>query len=1078
MSGKSSFENQVPEGLACGFFIYRSEGEQNILYADSNVVHLFGCDRYDEFLEYIGNSFPNMVHPDDRKKAEHSINAQTVESGHRHDYLRYRIITKQGEIRYIEDFGHIVYDGEGRGYYYVFIVSVTEQEYRSEYFNSFAEGQVAAMNWKIDPLTGLKNIVAFREELDNAVRTHNNRLCTVTVFDIIGLKHINRTAGRGLGDRLIRSLVQAIHEQMPESSLVYRGYDADIIVVCPDASEKDVIERINRTAQACPSQVFFGVASTADSAINAGNEAKHITILQALEEAHYDLSVKKILNEKSVRSQALTAFVRALQEADQDTEEHVMRTRSMGIALGKRLGLSDAQLTSLELMCLLHDIGKIAIPLDILNKPGKLTENEWAVLRTHPDKGYQIAQSSDMLRPIAECIRYHHERWDGKGYPAGLSGEAIPMLSRIISIVDAYDAMVNDRCYRKALPPEHAKKEIADNAGTQFDPRMAAEFLRLLEENPELARGDKTGADEIRVFKRTRKLAAHAGNTQPVVYCEYKLDVDERIIEAGQNFEAVTGYSPAEALGKMTQYDLIPPDDLEDYLVHLGNQFAHSNTAYLRHRIRRKDGSIISVLCHGMRQFDSATRSFQSTVHIYEDAAEEKRGRRAQFRAEDSGRTSSETAFRHFAHALSRDYTDLYYVNMQTDEFIEYHTDEESGALRMVRRGEQFFEGIDYEAEYGVHKDDKPAFVRAMNREFLGKLDCRKVFRLTYRRLKEGRQFYVEMKVSRMPDDERIIVIAVSDIDELMHKRFEQKRIEEERIIYARLHAITGNFICVYVVDPQSGEYREFSATDRYENLGQAKSGAHFFDKVREVALIYNHSDDLGRFLSLFTRENVLKEIERSGMFSMTYRLLMNDKFVYVQMKAALVEEKEGTRLIVGLNDVDAQVRQQLEVGRKLQQAQSQASRDGLTGVKNKRAFDEAVSIINRQISERIQKPFAAVMFDVNDLKIVNDTKGHQAGDELLRSACRFICETFKHSPVFRIGGDEFTVISQGADREHIDELIALVEEHNQEALRSGDFTIACGMSKLDGDERFEDVFRRADHAMYENKRKLKKGRD
>ena len=319
MSGKSSFENQVPEGLACGFFIYRSEGEQNILYADSNVVHLFGCDRYDEFLEYIGNSFPNMVHPDDRRKAEHSINAQTVESGHRHDYLRYRIITKQGEIRYIEDFGHIVYDGEGRGYYYVFIVSVTEQEYRSEYFNSFAEGQVAAMNWKIDPLTGLKNIVAFREELDNAVRTHNNRLCTVTVFDIIGLKHINRTAGRGLGDRLIRSLVQAIHEQMPESSLVYRGYDADIIVVCPDASEKEVIERINRTVKACPSQVFFGVASTADAAINAGDEAKHITILQALEEAHYDLSVKKILNEKQYDK-----YVKTLDLTAKNTAERIM----------------------------------------------------------------------------------------------------------------------------------------------------------------------------------------------------------------------------------------------------------------------------------------------------------------------------------------------------------------------------------------------------------------------------------------------------------------------------------------------------------------------------------------------------------------------------------------------------------------------------------------------------------------------------------------------------------------------------------------------------------------------------------
>ena len=435
--------------------------------------------------------------------------------------------------------------------------------------------------------------------------------------------------------------------------------------------------------------------------------------------------------------------------------------------------------------------------------------------------------------------------------------------------------------------------------------------------------------------------------------------------------------------------------------------------------------------------------------------------------------------YTHLAHALARGYTDLYYVNMETDELIEFHTDDERGVLNEARRSADFFEGCERDAKLFVHPEDQEKFVKAMNRAFLEKaLDQSKVFELTYRRIKDGRPFYVLMKVSRMEDDPRIIVIAVSDIDELMRQRRAEERIREERIIYARLHALTGNFIAVYVVDPETNRYREFSATHDYaECFAQAKEGVDFFKKAREVARDFNHPDDLARFLSAFTKENILAEVGHSGIFTLGYRVMMEGKPLHIQMKAAMVEEKEGPRLIVGLNDIDAQVRHDEEYQRRLLQAQSQASIDALTGVKNKHAFILAETQMDKRIAEHHQGPFAIVVLDVNDLKVVNDTSGHNAGDQYLRDACKIICDIFKHSPVFRVGGDEFAVICQGRDYEAIEARIKKMNENNEKALQSGGIVIACGMSKAEDDACIAAVFERADHKMYENKRMLKEMR-
>ncbi len=440
---------------------------------------------------------------------------------------------------------------------------------------------------------------------------------------------------------------------------------------------------------------------------------------------------------------------------------------------------------------------------------------------------------------------------------------------------------------------------------------------------------------------------------------------------------------------------------------------------------------------------------------------------------------SADAMFTHIALSLARGYTDLYYVNMDTDEFIEFHTDDENGVLSEARRGADFFEGCERDAKYFVHPDDQAAFVQAMNRRFLEEaLGRSKVFELVYRRIKGGDPFYVRMRVSRMEDDARFIVLAVADIDEQMKQRRIEERMIEERVIYARLHAITGNFICVYVVNPENDSYREFSATDDYvESFAQAKDGVDFFGTVREAARTFTYPEDLNRFLSVFNKTNVMAEVKRSGIFSVGYRLMREGTPFHVQMKAAMVEEKEGPRLIVGLNDIDVQVRQEEEVGRRLEQAQTEAARDALTGIKNKHAYATVEARMDQEIKEHRQGPFAVVVLDVNDLKKVNDTAGHQAGDEYIRGACKLVCDTFKRSPVFRVGGDEFAVISQGHDYECMEELLEQVSNHNAEAARTGGIVVACGMSRFGNDDCVAKVFERADRNMYENKKALKAGK-
>jgi HD-GYP domain-containing protein (c-di-GMP phosphodiesterase class II)/anti-sigma regulatory factor (Ser/Thr protein kinase) len=174
----------------------------------------------------------------------------------------------------------------------------------------------------------------------------------------------------------------------------------------------------------------------------------------------------------------VTALARAIEARDGHTGEHVERVRAGSVRLGQALGLSGEPLRALEFGAILHDAGKIALPDAVLRKPGPLDAAEWEEMHRHPELGRRLLEGIGFLEPALDAVGCHHERWDGTGYPEGLTAEAIPLAGRIVAVVDAYDAMVSDRSYRQKMPPEAARAEIAAGSGTQFDPQVAAAFLR------------------------------------------------------------------------------------------------------------------------------------------------------------------------------------------------------------------------------------------------------------------------------------------------------------------------------------------------------------------------------------------------------------------------------------------------------------------------------------------------------------------------------------------------------------------------------------------------------------------------
>jgi len=383
-----------------------------------------------------------------------------------------RYICKNGKVKYIELTAvNLKMDPNIRGIL-INYHDITDRKTR--------ENKIIYLGYH-DSLTGLYNRTFFENEKQR-LDTEEQLPLSVIMGDINGLKMINDSLGHVQGDKLLVTIGKILHNSCRKEDIIARIGGDEFSILLPKTSSEVADEIIKRISSACREYNKKTSSELYHISISLGYGTK-LSVREALDNifkvAEDYMYNRKLLEGRSFHSSIITSMKTALFEKSKGTEEHAQRLIKLSRALGMSIGLTNQQFDELELLSTLHDIGKIGIDDQILNKPNKLNDSEWIEMKKHSEVGYRIAMASPELMPIAYYIFTHHERFDGKGYPQGLIGDSIPLLSRILAVTDAYDAMTEDRPYRKGMLKQDAITEIIKNAGTQFDPVISKKFVDI-----------------------------------------------------------------------------------------------------------------------------------------------------------------------------------------------------------------------------------------------------------------------------------------------------------------------------------------------------------------------------------------------------------------------------------------------------------------------------------------------------------------------------------------------------------------------------------------------------------------------
>ena len=289
-------------------------------------------------------------------------------------------------------------------------------------------------------------------------------------------------------------------------------------------------------------------------------------------------------------------------------------------------------------------------------------------------------------------------------------------------------------------------------------------------------------------------------------------------------------------------------------------------------------------------------------------------------------------------------------------------------------------------------------------------------------------------------------------------------------------NTLARHFDSLYYVEIETGEFVQFLPSRSMEDISFPDSGADFFALAQENARRFVHPAEQEAMLLMYDKSRIRENLAATDSISMICRGVLNGKVSH--LRHIMLRCDDGEHVICCLENIDDEIKEKEEQERNLQSAELMARRDELTGIKNKNAFAEQAALLDQRIKEGVQYlPFGIVMCDVNDLKRINDTRGHSFGDEVIQRTSRMICNVFKHSPVYRVGGDEFAVILSDYDYDHRETLLQELRDESDANTRSRSGpTVASGMAVFEPgrDENVNAVFERADSLMYENKKIIK----
>ncbi len=436
----------------------------------------------------------------------------------------------------------------------------------------------------------------------------------------------------------------------------------------------------------------------------------------------------------------------------------------------------------------------------------------------------------------------------------------------------------------------------------------------------------------------------------------------------------------------------------------------------------------------------------------------------------------NDAIFNKIAEALLVDYSSVYYVNAVTNEYRWYSMDSQFKSLKIEPDGDNFFENVIRDSELVVYKEDIE-----LVRNFLAKENLMKGVRggemksIVYRLNVDGKPVYFTMRLIRgIVDNDDYFIIGVLNVnDKVLHEQ-EKERLEKQNLIYNRIvRSLAQIYESIYYVDIETGEYTVYAAARRETSFDVINNGTDFFADFEEDVRCNIVPEDRDMIGSIINRET-LKNTYDSKTLNTSFRALVKGVVIYMNLMVAWAEDRKN--VIIGITNVDKQMRKEIEQTQALRNANERAETDGLTKVKNMSAYQKMEMLLQEDIDRKKTDPFAIVVCDINGLKEVNDSLGHKAGDAYICTACNMICKTFMHSPVYRVGGDEFCVVVKGDDFNNKDYLMKSISETMKTNHKRGGVVVAFGIAVYDPekDSCVSDVFERADSSMYENKKELK----
>lgn len=333
-----------------------------------------------------------------------------------------------------------------------------------------------------DALTGLGNRRKLLADLQNALEPDVNPHGTAfAIFDLDGFKAYNDSYGHGAGDLVLHRLGRNLAAAVKPFGSAYRlGGDEFCVIVSSDQDVK--LDSILAASSAALSEEGEGFSITCSrGTVRIPHEATEPT--ETLRLADHRMYAEKGRRIDSAGRQTRNVLMSVLREREPELGEHLQGVARLSVELGRRIALTAEELDTLGRAAELHDIGKMAIPDEILHRPGPLNDQEWALLRTHTLVGERILDAAPAMGPVARLVRWTHERWDGQGYPDGLTGDEVPLGARIISVCDAFDAMTSERPYKTKIDVEDALDDLRQNAGSQFDPMVVELLCELIDDH-------------------------------------------------------------------------------------------------------------------------------------------------------------------------------------------------------------------------------------------------------------------------------------------------------------------------------------------------------------------------------------------------------------------------------------------------------------------------------------------------------------------------------------------------------------------------------------------------------------------